>query len=142
MGVMKLKVAGLIVGLGLAFGMGYWLVRPGTCAGCEQVAGTVSVEEFKKLVGAGTAKLIDVRTPEEFSAGYIEGAVNSDFQKTAEFGEYLDSLDKSKPYLVYCRTGRRSGEALKLMRDKGFTNVADLGGGIAAWEAAGLAVVK
>ncbi|GFP19620.1 phage shock protein E [Candidatus Hakubella thermalkaliphila] len=83
--------------------------------------------------------IIDVRTPQEFGAGYIEGAVNIDYYSET-FKDQLDRLDKNKVYLVYCRTGRRSGIALGMAKDLGFKEVYNLSGGIVEWEAEGLPI--
>lgn len=76
--------------------------------------------------------LIDVRTLEEYSEGHIKGAVNLDFYKTT-FEDDIDELDKRKRYLVYCRSGNRSRQAMYLMRDLGFEEVYNLSDGIISW---------
>ncbi|ADJ26302.1 Rhodanese domain protein [Dehalogenimonas lykanthroporepellens BL-DC-9] len=85
--------------------------------------------------------LLDVRTPSEFAAGHIEGAVLLDFN-SGNFQAEAEKLDKNKRYLVYCRTSNRSGQAVNLMKNLGFMEVYDLDGGIVAWEAAGYPVVR
>jgi len=57
----------------------------------------------------------------------------------ADFKEQLSGLDKSKSYLVYCRSGNRSGKACSMMADMGFKNLYNLRGGIGAWNAAQIA---
>lgn len=70
--------------------------------------------------------LIDVRTPDEIKeTGTIEGATNIDF-KAADFKDNVSALDKSKEYIVFCRTGNRSGQASQIMADLGFTNINNL----------------
>ena len=70
--------------------------------------------------------VIDVRTPEEIAEiGAIEGSTNIDF-KAADFKEKVSSLDKSKEYILFCRTGNRSGQASQIMADLGFSNVNNL----------------
>jgi rhodanese-related sulfurtransferase len=83
--------------------------------------------------------VLDVRTPEEFAEGHLEGAVLADFY-AADFAEQLAALDTDVPYLVYCRSGNRSGQALGVMEQLGFTSVVDIDGGIVAWTDAGLPV--
>ncbi len=85
--------------------------------------------------------IIDVRTPEEFADGHIENASNIDFY-SATFREELDNLDKNKTYLIYCRSGGRSGSALDIMAELDFTEVYNILGGIIAWNAEGLPTVK
>ncbi len=85
--------------------------------------------------------VLDVRTPEEFSEGYIADAVNLDFYSET-FRDDLDGLDKSKKYLIYCRTGGRSGVALNIMQELGFEEVYDLSGGIIGWGKEGLPITE
>lgn len=83
-----------------------------------------SSADAKRLVQAG-ATLVDVRTPEEFSAGHIQGAVNIPVQ-------HIDSraaeIPKDKPVVVYCRSDARSGQAASILRGKGREDVHNLGG--------------
>ena len=77
--------------------------------------------------------IIDVRTDDEFSTGYIGGAVNIDFYMGNEFMSEIDKLDKSKSYFIYCKSGARSGQTCELMKQKGFKKVYNLEGGILGW---------
>jgi phage shock protein E len=88
-----------------------------------------------------TITILDVRTPEEFQAGHVAGAVNVDFNGK-DFAAELAKLPKEKPYLVHCRSGGRSGKSLEVFQKLGFKSVLHLDGGILAWEAAKLPVVK
>jgi rhodanese-related sulfurtransferase len=83
--------------------------------------------------------VLDVRTPEEFAEGHLEGAVLVDFY-AADFADQLAALDTDVPYLVYCRSGNRSGQALGMMEQLGFASAVDVDGGIVAWADAGLPV--
>ncbi len=85
--------------------------------------------------------VLDVRTPGEFAQGHIEGAVLVDYRSPG-FREKIAGLDRSKTYLVYCRTGNRSGQAWKLMRELGFRNTYHLEGGIKRWIEDGLPAVR
>lgn len=85
--------------------------------------------------------ILDVRTPEEFDEGHIEGAVMIDFYR-GDFAEQLADLDPDVPYVLYCRSGNRSGQTRAMMEDLGFTSVADVEGGIIEWQSAGLPVVN
>ena len=78
--------------------------------------------------------ILDVRTEEEFDSGYIAGATNFDIRGGAAFMDSLETLDKSKSYFVYCRSGARSGQACQLMGQLGFNHVYNLDGGVLAWE--------
>ena len=88
------------------------------------------------------AAVIDVRTPEETSAGHLEGALLFDVQDAA-FLANLETLDKSADYYIYCRSGNRSGAAIETMKANGFTGKLHNGGslGNAAAET-GLTVVN
>jgi|TARA_Y200000002_G_scaffold367990_1_gene360580 rhodanese-related sulfurtransferase len=78
--------------------------------------------------------ILDVRTEEEFESGYIKGALNMDIRGGADFLASIESLDKSKSYFVYCRSGARSGQACQLMSQMGFSALYNLDGGVLAWE--------
>ena len=77
--------------------------------------------------------IIDVRTDDEFSTGYIEGAVNINFYMGNKFISEIDKLDKSKSYFIYCKSGARSGQTCEIMKQKGFKKVYNLEGGILGW---------
>ena len=85
--------------------------------------------------------ILDVRTPEEFADGHIENAINLDYYSET-FRDDLNKLDKNKKYLIYCRSGNRSGKALNIMEELNFREVYNMVGGIIAWEAAELPTVK
>jgi thioredoxin 1 len=79
------------------------------------------------------AVVIDVRTPEEFSNGFVAGAVNIDYNNES-FANQVSALNKTSPYFVYCLSGGRSSRAAEYMRSNGFKNVYELKGGILAWQ--------
>lgn len=81
--------------------------------------------------------ILDVRTQEEFDEGHIDGAVMLDFYRD-DFETELADLDASVPYVVYCGSGNRSGQTIALMEDLEFRTVADVNGGVLAWQTAGL----
>ncbi|WP_142783843.1 rhodanese-like domain-containing protein [Changchengzhania lutea] len=80
------------------------------------------------------AVILDVRTDDEVQEGIIPNAVHLDIYKGQEFINELHSLDKSKNYYVYCRSGKRSGQACSIMAQLGFENAYNLEGGILKWE--------
>lgn len=84
--------------------------------------------------------VIDVRTPEEYDAGHLEGATLLDLNG-GEFAAALPTLDPQAQYVVYCRSGNRSGQAVKMMEDAGFTSVTNLGSVEAASSSTGLPIV-
>ncbi len=98
--------------------------------------------DVKFFIEAEKPVVIDVRRPEEFAAGRLEAASLQLDYFAPDFKERLAKLDKGASYLIYCRTGHRSGLTLAIMKDLGFTDIHDIEGGITAWTAAGLPVVK
>ncbi len=84
--------------------------------------------------------ILDVRTPEEFAEGHLDGAIMIDFYDD-DFADQLAGLDPNASYLLYCRSGNRSGKTTEVMQDLGFTDVADLDGGILSWTEAGLPTI-
>jgi phage shock protein E len=111
--------------------------------GAAEISGisTISVETAAAITDNPPDDLVvlDVRTPEEFAEGHLEGAVLVDFY-AADFAEQLAALDTDVPYLVYCRSGNRSAQAMGVMEQLGFASAADIDGGIVAWADAGLPV--
>ncbi len=98
---------------------------------------TLKVDSFyAKIKAQKNPQLIDARSPEEFALNHIEGAVNFNLQ-TANYAKYVAALDQSKPVLIYSIGAGRSGDLAKELLKTGFSDVHDLGGGIAAWIGAG-----
>lgn len=93
-------------------------------------AGTrVDGAEARRLVSDG-AVLLDVREPEEFAAGHLEGAINIPVD---ELGSRVGELGaKDRAVVVYCRSGRRSADALGTLKAAGFAGAVDLGP-MSAW---------
>jgi rhodanese-related sulfurtransferase len=101
----------------------------------------IGVDQFDKLRQQTNVVVLDVRTPKEFAAGHIPGAVNVDWN-AADFATKAAALDPSKTYLVHCAVGGRSAKASDKMAALQFTNVYNLEGGMKAWEKAGKPVKK
>lgn len=114
---------------------------------CTQTAvqaqsGKLNAAEFESLLSKDkTVQLVDVRTPEEYAAGHIEGARLIDFYDT-DFAARIGKLDKSKPVMVYCAAGGRSASAAEQLNKMGFKKVYDLAGGMRAWRTAGKKAVQ
>lgn len=106
------------------------------------VVALVEPNAFAATIEAPGVTVIDVRTPEEFAQGHIEGAVNIDLQDTAAFIEGVAVLNPDDPYAVYCRSGNRSAAATSYLTEQGFVSIVELQDGIVAWEDAGLPVVQ
>ena len=99
----------------------------------------VTVEEMKEISKLEGMQLVDVRTPAEYATGHIPNAQNIDFLD-AEFEMNIQSLDKSKPVIIYCQRGSRSAKCASKLIANGFVKVYDLDGGFAQWEYSGLEV--
>lgn len=94
----------------------------------------VEAAEFAKLMSDPQMVLLDVRTPEETAAGMIrEDARVINFLDEPQFEQSIDQLDKSKTYLVYCRSGRRSTGACEALAARGM-KAYNLKGGYLAWQ--------
>lgn len=92
-------------------------------AGCS-TAHKVTPAKAKQLVEGG-ARLVDVRSPEEYGSGHLDGAVNIPIDQLD--GRLAELEPKASPVVVYCASGFRSGRAAKALAAAGFSNVADLG---------------
>lgn len=100
---------------------------------------SVSAPEFDNKIKADTVQLLDVRTPQEYAEGHIDGALNinvqsDDFQRMVE-----QELSKDSTILVYCRSGRRSMDAAEILTKLGY-KVVNLKGGIIEWKKDGFPV--
>ena len=100
----------------------------------------IPVNEFKKKVDSGMYVIIDIRTPREYEAEHIKGAINIDFYKK-DFYEKMSAY-KDKPFLYYCRSGNRTGQARKKFNRMKFKEGYELARGINVWRRAGYDLVK
>jgi phage shock protein E len=124
---MRSLVAAMIVGLGAV------VVSPGIAAASADVVnvapGRVDGATAKALAAQG-AKVVDVRTPQEFAAGHVPGAINIPYdelpRRAAEIGP------PSTKVVLYCRTGRRSGIAADALHKAGYANLYDFGS-VTSW---------
>jgi rhodanese-related sulfurtransferase len=112
-------------------------------AGCSTSSSAIdlSVTEFSAKVAEAGVITLDVRTPGEFAEGHLEDARLIDFQ-SGNFENAIATLDKNATYAIYCRSGNRSGQAVKVMQDAGFMNVFNMNGGVIDWANAGLPLVN
>ena len=100
----------------------------------EKVIGEIELLEkaqFEEVI-QGDVLLVDVRTPAEYDAGFIPGAVNIDF-KQDDFEQRMKHFDKDVPVAVYCAKGGRSAGAAEKLKALGFKKVYDLKGGYTNW---------
>ncbi len=86
-----------------------------------------------KLEATPDARLIDVRTPEEFREGHLPASININWEGEA-FKEEVDIFDKSQPIFVYCEAGARGTAAAKYLSEQGFNEVYNLDGGFTEWK--------
>ena len=100
---------------------------------------SLNAETFASRLSEPGAQVLDVRPAGEFSGGHLAHARNLDWTN-GQLEAGLPELDKSKPVLLYCASGRRSDAARQFLKEQGFTDVVDLEGGIKAWTGAGLPV--
>ena len=111
------------------------------CSTSTAGATNMNVLDFSNKITESGVVILDVRTPGEFAEGYIEGARMIDFQG-GSFETEIASLDKNATYAVYCRSGNRSGQAVKIMQDAGFLNLFNLEGGVIDWANQGMPLVN
>ena len=78
--------------------------------------------------------ILDVRTPEEFSEGYIANATNLNIYDANTFMSKIQSYNKENSYYLYCKSGARSAQACQIMSQLGFNNVYNFLGGITNWK--------
>lgn len=99
-------------------------------------SGLIGPQQYQsEFAEAGTPHLlVDVRTPQEFNSGYIEGAVNIPLQNLTQ---RLDEIPADQPVVLYCRSGNRSSTAARMLTNAGYDQVYDLGG-VIDWQAQGL----
>lgn len=110
------------------------------CSGNDENA--VSVSEFATLVERNECLLIDVRSPDEYLSGHIDGSATIDFY-SPEFEHKFRFIDVNQCILLYCSTGNRSGQATHLLsQELGFTNIIHLKDGLNAWNNAGYKLVE
>lgn len=92
----------------------------------------LSADEFEKLIENDDVQRLDVRTVAEYSEGHIPGSININIFDDKFSAAANEILDKSKPVAVYCKSGRRSRNAARLLVKKGYT-VYNLDKGILNW---------
>lgn len=119
---MKKTLAALAIAVTVVLGLG---ACSATAEPIELAAGTV---------------IVDVRTPSEYAAGHLDGAVNIDVQ-SATFDAELSALPADGEYVIYCASGNRSASAVTRMADLGFTGLTDAHGMSDAAASTGLAIV-
>jgi rhodanese-related sulfurtransferase len=117
--------------IGLAIGSGLALLWPLLSRGASGVP-SVSAIEAVLLMSRNKALVLDVRDPEEFAAGHIQGAKNIPL---AELESRLKEIEKfkDKPILVHCQRGMRAKRACRLLKEQQFSQLHNLQGGLDTW---------
>jgi rhodanese-related sulfurtransferase len=102
----------------------------------EPVVAPVTQQALVERQQQGEADLVvvDVRSPEEFAAGHVPGAINIPHDR---IGERLAEVPRDKDVVLYCQSGRRAGIAAQVLAEQGYTRLLHLEGDIAAWKANG-----
>ena len=90
-------------------------------------------KNFKVQIENKNVHLFDVRTPEEFEIGNINGSINVDFKNDEIFNTFFKNLNKSDTIYLYCRSGNRSKKSAEKLIDLGFKKIYDLKGGFIEW---------
>jgi len=98
-----------------------------------------NTDVFARFITHADVKILDVRTPEEYAEGHLAGSILVDFKSETFEADAISALGETRQVAVYCRSGRRSAEAAKILGKHGFT-VINLAGGIIAWHEAGFPV--
>ena len=105
------------------------------------VSPKVASELIAKNKGDSHFIILDIRTPREFKAGHLPNSIMIDFYSDT-FLDKIKQLDKTKTYLVYCRSGNRSGRSMRLFKKLNFEKVYHMNSGIIGWNSEGLPIAK
>lgn len=134
-----LVLVALMVVAVLSFTAGAKTVSELTAEYSKSINHTNSMELKMNLDMGEKYIIIDVRTPEEFAAGHIPGAINVDFGMLFfQITKYVPQQDAE--FIIYCRSGGRSVIATKIVAELGYKNVINLQGGFMDWAKAGYLV--
>ena len=104
-----------------------------SCETQENKFKVLEYQAYKNNILNKNVQLFDVRTPEEYNLGHIEGSINIDFKNQKKFNLFFEKLDKKNPIYLYCRSGNRSKKSADILIKLGFSEVYDLKGGFVEW---------
>lgn len=107
----------------------------------QSIKNVTTAEAEKMIKDNPNLVILDVRTAEEYAEGHLDKSVQMDVTKS-DFETEAAKLDKTKTYLVYCRSGKRSATACEMLAKLGFANVSNMQGGYMSWSAEGKKSVK
>lgn len=136
----RLTRAAAVAALGVALASGVAGCSGSTGSSTHATTQDLDPQAFAARASEPGVVILDVRTPEEYATGHLPGAINIDVE-APDFSDQVAALDKSATYAIYCHSGNRSGVAMDEMARDGFTDLADLAGGITAWAQAGGSIV-
>lgn len=122
--------------MALFISMCLWVVMAG-CTGHSDIK-NITPEECDALLKQQDIQLVDVRTEQEYGNGHLKEAILINIQGQDFTTKATQQLDKQKPVIIYCRSGRRSMQAAQILVNEGFETVYNMKGGILAWQAEGL----
>ncbi len=88
----------------------------------------ISSEEFRQKLETNPGMVIDVRTREEYDDGHLKITDAQYNWLSGELHDAVDEMEKDQTYYLYCRSGNRSGQAARMMKERGFENVYNVGG--------------
>ncbi len=100
-----------------------------------------AAKAYKFIQRNPDAVVLDIRTPKEYEEGHVKDALNINFKSSGFAGE-VAKLDKGKTYVVYCRSGNRSGKSMPVLKRQGLGKVYHIHKGFKDWKASGLPVEK
>ena len=139
---MQKKLSGYIFLLNLIL---IGLILPSCSTQQDGTITALSAKEASTLIekhkGDSDFIILDIRTPGEYHSGHIKDSIMIDYYSKS-FGDQISRLDRSKSYLVYCRSGNRSARSMALFEKLQFKKIYHLSSGINSWFAARLPVVK
>ena len=136
--LIKLSKMNKIVSISLLF----LIIILNGCTNSQTSNTNLSAIDFKKkFEEISNEQIIDVRTPQEFSEGHIENAINIDWNGS-NFENEISKIDTSTPIFIYCLGGGRSAAAAAKMKEMGFKDIVELNGGMMNWRSAGLPETK
>lgn len=121
-------IAGILV-LGILI---FFLRKKKNKTGSIRLTSKEAFDLINNPVKGNKPVILDVRTQSEFAGGHIKGSVNMDFHSPA-FQEMLGRMERDKKYILYCRSGIRSANAVTKMQGMGFKDVCDIRGGVIGW---------
>lgn len=117
------------------------LITVGTVCRIAFAGDITPAEANEKISTNKDIIILDVRTPAEYLEGHIDGSINIDF-RSDNFKTEASKLDKSKKYIIYCRTGIRSANAIKILNGMDIKNTDNMKGGVTAWVGKGLPITQ